>query len=120
MACENDTIQLVCNPYSRIAVYSASFGRTSYESIQCSQPQGVMEECKYFCYCLCSEWSLFHRIGSSTLLSTLIHSFIYLFACLFICSLYTNSVLKLKSVINKMKYSGRPERLIEIRGRCQM
>lgn len=48
VACENDTIQLVCNPYSRIAVYSASFGRTSYESIQCSQPQGVMEECKYF------------------------------------------------------------------------
>ncbi|XP_031626186.1 uncharacterized protein LOC116342639 [Contarinia nasturtii] len=44
VACENDTIQLVCNPYSRIAVYSASFGRTSYESIQCSQPQGVMEE----------------------------------------------------------------------------
>lgn len=48
VACENDTIQLVCNPYSRIAVYSASFGRTSYESIQCSQPQGVMEECKYY------------------------------------------------------------------------
>lgn len=47
VACENDTIQLVCNPYSRIAVYSASFGRTSYESIQCSQPQGVPEECKF-------------------------------------------------------------------------
>lgn len=46
VACENDSIQLVCNPYSRIAIYSASFGRTSYESIQCSQPQGVMEECK--------------------------------------------------------------------------
>lgn len=46
VACENDSIQLVCNPYSRIAIYSASFGRTEYESIQCSQPQGVMEECK--------------------------------------------------------------------------
>ncbi|XP_055306897.1 protein eva-1 [Sitodiplosis mosellana] len=44
VACENETINLMCNPYSRIAVYSASFGRTSYESIQCSQPQGVMEE----------------------------------------------------------------------------
>lgn len=51
VACENDTIQLVCNPYSRIAVYSASFGRTSYESIQCSQPQGVMEECKCYNFC---------------------------------------------------------------------
>lgn len=46
VACENDSIQLVCNPYSRIAIYSASFGRTEYESIQCAQPQGVMEECK--------------------------------------------------------------------------
>lgn len=57
VACENDTIQLVCNPYSRIAVYSASFGRTSYESIQCSQPQGVMEECK--CYNFC-----YRKVGS--------------------------------------------------------
>lgn len=44
MACENDVIQLVCNPYSRIAVYSASYGRTEYESIQCAQPLGVKEE----------------------------------------------------------------------------
>lgn len=47
VACENDVIQLECNPFSRIAIYSASFGRTEYESIQCSQPQGVMEESEY-------------------------------------------------------------------------
>lgn len=46
MACENEVIQLICNPYSRIAIYSASYGRTEYESIQCSQPQGVKEESK--------------------------------------------------------------------------
>lgn len=46
-ACENEVIQLVCNPFSRIAIYSASYGRTEYESIQCTQPQGVKEESKY-------------------------------------------------------------------------
>lgn len=50
VACENDIAQIECNPYSRIAVYSASFGRTEYESIQCPQPQGVKEESKYFTY----------------------------------------------------------------------
>ncbi|KAH8350233.1 hypothetical protein KR067_009319 [Drosophila pandora] len=44
VACHNDVAQLECNPYSRIAIYSASFGRTEYESIQCPQPQGVREE----------------------------------------------------------------------------
>ncbi|XP_030371588.1 uncharacterized protein LOC115621899 [Scaptodrosophila lebanonensis] len=44
VACHNDVAQLECNPYSRIAVYSASFGRTEYESIQCPQPLGVREE----------------------------------------------------------------------------
>ncbi|XP_068086161.1 uncharacterized protein [Anabrus simplex] len=44
VACEDDTVQLKCNPNARIAVYSASFGRTEYESIQCPQPQGVPEE----------------------------------------------------------------------------
>lgn len=48
VACHNDVAQLECNPYSRIAVYSASFGRTEYESIQCPQPQGVREESKYW------------------------------------------------------------------------
>lgn len=50
MACHNDIAQLECNPYSRIAVYSASFGRTEYESIQCPQPQGVHEESKRQCF----------------------------------------------------------------------
>lgn len=50
VACHNDVAQLECNPYSRIAVYSASFGRTEYESIQCPQPQGVREESKYIQY----------------------------------------------------------------------
>ncbi|XP_039301261.1 protein eva-1 homolog C-like, partial [Nilaparvata lugens] len=44
VACENDVLQLKCNPNSRIAVYSASFGRTEYESVRCPQPQGVREE----------------------------------------------------------------------------
>lgn len=48
VACHNDVAQLECNPYSRIAVYSASFGRTEYESIQCPQPQGVREESEYY------------------------------------------------------------------------
>uniref|UniRef100_A0A182Y7E1 Uncharacterized protein n=1 Tax=Anopheles stephensi TaxID=30069 RepID=A0A182Y7E1_ANOST len=47
IACENDVIQLICNPYSRIAIYSANYGRTEYESLQCAQPQGVKEESKY-------------------------------------------------------------------------
>lgn len=47
MACENEIVQLSCNPYSRIAIYSASYGRTEYESIQCAQPQGVLEESKF-------------------------------------------------------------------------
>ncbi|XP_018906438.1 protein eva-1 homolog C isoform X3 [Bemisia tabaci] len=44
VACENDVVQLKCNPNSRVAVYSASYGRTEYESVQCPQPQGVPEE----------------------------------------------------------------------------
>ncbi|XP_055911842.1 uncharacterized protein LOC129945903 [Eupeodes corollae] len=36
IACENDNMPLVCNPYSRIAIYSANFGRTERESVQCS------------------------------------------------------------------------------------
>ncbi|XP_050517360.1 protein eva-1 homolog C-like isoform X1 [Diabrotica virgifera virgifera] len=44
VACQNSKIKLNCNPNSRVAVYSASYGRTEYESIQCPQPQGVPEE----------------------------------------------------------------------------
>lgn len=44
VACENDVIQLMCNPYSRIAIYGASYGRTEYESLQCAQPNGAKED----------------------------------------------------------------------------
>jgi hypothetical protein len=47
IACENEVVPLKCNPNSRIAVYSASYGRTEYESIQCPQPPGVPEESEY-------------------------------------------------------------------------
>lgn len=50
VACENEVIQLVCNPFSRIAIYSANYGRTEYESIQCTQPQGVKEESKFLVF----------------------------------------------------------------------
>ncbi|XP_075215039.1 protein eva-1 homolog C-like [Lycorma delicatula] len=44
VVCENEVLQLQCNPNSRLAIYSASYGRTEYESIRCPQPQGVREE----------------------------------------------------------------------------
>ncbi|XP_076245270.1 uncharacterized protein LOC143185865 [Calliopsis andreniformis] len=44
VACENDVVNLVCYPGQRVAIYSASFGRTEYESLQCPQPRGVKEE----------------------------------------------------------------------------
>jgi hypothetical protein len=47
VACENDVINLVCYPGQRVAIFSASFGRTEYESMQCPQPRGVQEESKY-------------------------------------------------------------------------
>ena len=46
IGCEDDVLQLKCNRSSRLAIYSASFGRTEYESVQCPQPKGVPEECK--------------------------------------------------------------------------
>ncbi|XP_029178404.1 uncharacterized protein LOC114946141 isoform X1 [Nylanderia fulva] len=44
VACENDVVNLVCHPTQRVAIFSASFGRTEYESLQCPQPLGVQEE----------------------------------------------------------------------------
>lgn len=46
VACENDIMSFECNPYSRIAVNSASYGRTEYESLQCPQQPGIKEESK--------------------------------------------------------------------------
>lgn len=40
VACENDNMPLMCNPYSRIAIYSASFGHTERESVQCGGQGG--------------------------------------------------------------------------------
>ncbi|XP_059045402.1 protein eva-1-like [Achroia grisella] len=42
--CEDDVIKLSCNPYSRIAIFDAQYGRTAYESITCQQTQGVLDE----------------------------------------------------------------------------
>lgn len=49
VACENEVINLICYPGQRVAIFSASFGRTQYESLQCPQPLGVQEEskCRY-------------------------------------------------------------------------
>ncbi|XP_023316275.1 protein eva-1 homolog C isoform X1 [Trichogramma pretiosum] len=44
VACENEAINLSCYPNYRVAIYSASFGRTEYESLQCPQPNGVKDE----------------------------------------------------------------------------
>lgn len=47
VACENEAVNLVCHPGQRLAIFSAAFGRTEYESLQCPQPLGVKEESKY-------------------------------------------------------------------------
>lgn len=36
-----------CEPNARLAIFSASYGRTQYQSVQCPQPQGVAEESKF-------------------------------------------------------------------------
>lgn len=48
VACENDVIQLMCNPYSRIAIYGATYGKTGDESLQCQQPsQTSKDDCEF-------------------------------------------------------------------------
>ncbi|CAK1547066.1 unnamed protein product [Leptosia nina] len=42
--CEDDVIKLSCNPYSRVAIFDAQYGRTAYESFNCPQAQGVVDE----------------------------------------------------------------------------
>ncbi|CAL8109928.1 unnamed protein product [Orchesella dallaii] len=44
IGCQDDVIQLSCNKSSRLAIYSANYGRTEYESVSCPQPTGVQEE----------------------------------------------------------------------------
>lgn len=47
VSCENDIMSFECNPYSRIAINAASYGRTEYESLQCPQQPGVKEESEF-------------------------------------------------------------------------
>ncbi|XP_021964709.2 protein eva-1 isoform X7 [Folsomia candida] len=44
IGCETEVVQLRCNRSSRLAIYSANYGRTEYESVQCPQSKGVPEE----------------------------------------------------------------------------
>ncbi|XP_053696028.1 protein eva-1 homolog C-like [Sabethes cyaneus] len=44
IACEKDVIRLACGRYTRVAIYSASYGRTAYESSHCTQTVGSKEE----------------------------------------------------------------------------
>ncbi len=47
VGCEHEKINLECEPFARLAIFSASYGRTQYQSVQCPQPQGVAEESAY-------------------------------------------------------------------------
>lgn len=47
VGCEHEKVNFECEPYSRLVIYSASYGRTQYQSVQCPQPQGVAEESKF-------------------------------------------------------------------------
>lgn len=51
VACENDKLKLECNPYSRIAIYGAIFGRSEEENAAiCSKnPEGSRNEPKHPC-----------------------------------------------------------------------
>lgn len=49
VACENESINLWCSPGYRVAIYSASYGRTEYESLQCPQPNGVKDQSEFSC-----------------------------------------------------------------------
>lgn len=44
VGCEHEKVTFECEPNTRLAIYSASYGRTQYQSVQCPQPQGVAEE----------------------------------------------------------------------------
>ncbi|XP_046671379.1 protein eva-1-like [Homalodisca vitripennis] len=67
VACENEVLQLTCNPNTRLAVYSASFGRTEYESFACPQPQGVREETCLVSYATETVMQICHGKRSCTL-----------------------------------------------------
>ncbi|XP_058056105.1 protein eva-1-like [Anopheles bellator] len=43
-SCEKDIVRLTCGQYTRIAIYSATYGRTAYESSHCSQAASSQEQ----------------------------------------------------------------------------
>ncbi|XP_050670800.1 uncharacterized protein LOC126969431 isoform X2 [Leptidea sinapis] len=42
--CEDDVIKLGCNPYSRVAIFSAQYGRTAHDSVTCPRAQGITDQ----------------------------------------------------------------------------
>jgi hypothetical protein len=66
IGCENDVVQLSCNTGSRLAIYSANFGRTEYESVQCPQPNRVQEESKRESWLIQRLFILFILLGLSS------------------------------------------------------
>ncbi|XP_058173584.1 uncharacterized protein LOC131288466 [Anopheles ziemanni] len=44
ISCEKDIVRLTCGQYTRIAIYSASYGRTAYESTHCTQTAASQEQ----------------------------------------------------------------------------
>ncbi|XP_035776722.1 uncharacterized protein LOC118458412 [Anopheles albimanus] len=43
-SCEKDIVRLACGQYTRIAIYSAAYGRTAYESTHCAQSAASQEQ----------------------------------------------------------------------------
>uniref|UniRef100_A0A182QIG0 SUEL-type lectin domain-containing protein n=1 Tax=Anopheles farauti TaxID=69004 RepID=A0A182QIG0_9DIPT len=44
ISCEKDIVRLACGQYTRIAIYSATYGRTAYESSHCTQAAASKEQ----------------------------------------------------------------------------
>ncbi|XP_024944248.1 protein eva-1 homolog C isoform X2 [Cephus cinctus] len=44
VGCDKENITLSCNPGSRVAVYSAAYGRIKYQDFRCPQPREVPQE----------------------------------------------------------------------------
>ncbi|XP_053681289.1 uncharacterized protein LOC128732145 [Anopheles nili] len=44
ISCEKDIVRLTCGQYTRIAIYSATYGRTAYESTHCTQTAASQEQ----------------------------------------------------------------------------
>lgn len=81
VACENDNMPLVCNPYSRIAIYSASFGYIERESVQCphnntqNAPDTNAKQSKYYFMILTMNLYIYVCMFGNTLTHT--HTYKY-------------------------------------------